>query len=115
MPEKEELFAELLTFDFYLREKAKSRPTFGKDLSPWREQIWQFYCKEEECPEFLKSYSSYHARQTMKMTHMEVFSYPVWEGKGKKKMDRCEGPVFVLFDYARRDALTGAASVHIVE
>lgn len=113
--DKRELFSELLTYDFYLRENAKSRPPFAKDLSPWRERIWQFYCKEEEKPEFLVAYSDYHARQTMKMTHMEVFSYPVWESPENGELVRQETPSFVLFDYAKRDALTGAAEVFILE
>lgn len=110
-----ELFSELLTFDFYLRENAKSRPAFARDLSLWREQFWQFYCKEEEHPEILAAYSSYHARQTMKMTHMEAFYYPVWDGPEKKEMGRFKEPVFVVFDYAKRDALTGAAAVNLLE
>ena len=111
---KEELFAELLTFDYYLRENAKSRPPFAKELSPWREQIWQFYCKEEEHPNILTAYSSYHARQTMKMTHMEVFYYPVWDGQEKKEMVRQDKPFFVLFDYAERDVLTVAAKIYLI-
>lgn len=111
---KAELFKELLTFDFYLRENAKSRPSFARDLSPWREQIWQFYCKEEEHPEILADYSSYHARQTMKMTHMEVFYYPVWEAQEKKEMIRQATPSLVLFDYAKRDGLTGAAEKYLI-
>ena len=52
-------------------------------------------------------------RQTMKMTHMEVFYYPVWDSQEEKEMLRCREPVFVLFDYAKRDALTGAAQTEI--
>lgn len=113
-PEKMGLFSELLTFDFYLRENAKSRPVFAKDLSSWREQIWQFYCREEEKPELLGAYSEYHARQTMKMTHMEVFYYPVWAGPENGELVRQETPSFVLFDYAERDALTGGAAVYVL-
>lgn len=112
--DKQELFAELLTFDFYLRENAKSRPVFAKDLSPWREKIWQFYCKEEEHPELLADYSDYHARQTMKMTHMEVFYYPVWADQENGELVRQENPSFVLFDYAERDVLTGAAKIYLI-
>lgn len=111
MPEEEELYRELLTFDYYLRENAKSRPEFGRDLSPWRDEIWEFYRKEEEEPEFLTSYRQYHARQTMKMTHMETFFYPVWEMENCGPGVRMEAPEFVLFDYGERDALTGNAKI----
>ncbi|MCM1134412.1 MAG: B12-binding domain-containing radical SAM protein, partial [Clostridium sp.] len=112
-PEGEELYGELLTFDFYLRENAKSRPNFSADLSKWRKEIWEFYQKEEAAPELLKNYRQYHARQTMKMTHMEAFYYPVWES-GKAVLERGQRPEFVLFDYGERDALTGNARVQAV-
>ncbi len=112
--EREELWRELLTFDFYLREKAKSRPCFGKDLSPYREEIWEIYQKEEREPELLKAYSHYHARQTMNMTHMEVFFYPVWEEEKEACCRRMQKPAFVLFDYGKRDALTGNAAAWVV-
>lgn len=113
-PGKSGLFAELLTFDYYLRENAKSRPPFSADLSPFREEIWRFYQREEAQPELLTAYSAYHARQTMKMTHMEAFHYPVWEKFLANEQTRQEEPYFILFDYAKRDALTGAASVQKV-
>lgn len=114
-PDKKDLFAELLTFDYYLRENAKSRPNFAPDLSLWREPIWNFYQKEEAAPKFLKAYSDYHARQTMKMTHMEAFHYQVWEKAGGLEWIRQKDPFFVLFDYAERDVLTGAAAFHEVK
>ncbi len=117
-----ELYRELLTFDYYLRENAKSRPAFGADLSPYRDEIWDFYRREEERPEILQGYKGCHARQAMKMTHMEVFRYPVWE-TGKEfagggclfKAKRMKEPYFVLFDYKKRDAVTGEACTHVLE
>lgn len=108
-PEKEELYRELLTFDYYLRENAKSRPDFSGDLTPYKEAIWAFYQKEEEKPELLTDYKGYHARQTMKMTHMDAFFYPVWEKEADKICVRGDTPGFVLFDYKHRNALTGEA------
>ncbi len=39
--QEEPRFRELLTFDYYLREHAKSRPGFAPDVTPWREEIRQ--------------------------------------------------------------------------
>ena len=78
-------------------------------MSPWRDKIWEFYQKEEEAPEFLGAYGQYHARQMMKMTHMEAFFYPVWESGNSGLAVRRQAPEFVLFDYGERDALTGNA------
>lgn len=83
-PEKEELYRELLTFDYYLRENAKNRPDFCRDLSLYRDSIWDFYRKEEEKPEILAEYKEYHARQTIKMTHMEAFFILCGKRKGKR-------------------------------
>ena len=111
-PEKEALYRELLTFDYYLRENAKTRPDFSSDLTPYRNEIWTFYQKEEENPELLIEYKEYHARQTMKMTHMDAFFYPVWENNAEKIQVRSKTPSFVLFDYMKRDALTKEAHVY---
>lgn len=113
-PGEQELYKELLTFDFYLRENAKSRPSFCRDLSGYHQQIWDFYQKEEENPKHLAGYAGYHARQTLKMTHMEVFYYPVWEKDSEKRYRKREEPYLVLFDYQVRNPLTQDAKVTII-
>lgn len=112
--EKKELYEELLTYDFYLRENAKSRPSFCRDLSGYHEQIWNFYQKEKTAPEFLPGYKEYHAKQTMKMTHMEVFYYPVWERNPEKICEKKEEPYFTLFDYQLRSPLTQDAKITVI-
>lgn len=113
-PGEQELYKELLTFDFYLRENAKNRPSFCRDLSGYHQQIWDFYQKEEENPKHLAGYAGYHARQTLKMTHMEVFYYPVWEKDPEKRYRKREEPYLVLFDYQVRNPLTQDAKVTII-
>ena len=110
-PEKNRLYQELLTYDYYLRENAKSRPSFCADLSPYRDEIWKFYQREEEKPLLLNNYREYHARQTMKMTHMDVFFYPVWNGGDAGLWEKSNKPMFVLFDYEKRNVLTKEAYV----
>lgn len=107
LPDKSELYRELLTFDYYLRENPKSRPTFMTDVSYYYDYIWKFYQREEVEPCYLQNYQGYHAKQMMKMTHMEPFFYPVWEELPEHTVIRQEQPVFILFDYDKRDALTG--------
>lgn len=109
--QNEELFRELLTFDFYLREKAKSRPAFAKDLGDRYREISAFYKKEEEAPDLLRGYveRGYDSRQMMRMTHMEIFHYPVWDEGWiaeytAEKMQNKEA-YFVLFDYEKRNPL----------
>ena len=114
VPERKELFRELLTFDFYLRENAKSRPAFCRDLTGDYEMIRQFYEQEEAWPYYLKEYAQYHARQVMKMTHMEMFHYPVWQ-QDADEWKLLEHPVMVLYDYQKRDPLTGDCAAVSIE
>lgn len=105
---EENLFRELLTMDFYLRENAKSRPEFSKDLTPYKEAMRAFYRKEAQERTILPDYTQYDARQMAKMTHIEVFDYDLNTGK------RLLQPVFLLFDYKNRSPLTYEASIHQV-
>lgn len=115
--EKEELYKELLTFDIYLRENMKSRPSFSKELqSEEKKRIREFYAREEEKPRYLKEYAGFHARQTSKMTHMELFHFPVWLEDGKEIVEGfSESGRYVLFDYKRRNPLNAEAAVHIID
>lgn len=112
--EGRELYEELLTFDFYLRENARSRPSFCRDLSVYYQQIRDFYQEEEENPKLLQGYAGYHAKQTLKMTHMEAFYYPVWEKDPEKVKRKREAAGLVLFDYQKRNPLTGDAAVMLI-
>lgn len=107
LPEQEALLRELLTYDMYLRENLKARTGFMKELKEWYPQIQCFYEKEEAKPELLPDYRGYHAKQLMKMTHMEVFAYPVWQESGQEQ--KLPESAYILFDYHARDPLTGDA------
>lgn len=109
-----DLYRELLTFDMYLRENLKSRPEFSADLVEYKDMIWMFYQREEESRNYLPKYKEYNGRQLSKMTHMEVFQYPVWEEEVLKVLVKAEKVQFVLFDYQNRDPLTYQAKVHII-
>ena len=61
----------------------------------------------------MPDYAAYDSRQLAKMTHMEVFDYPVWEQDIRKRTRRLEVPSMTLFDYRVRDALTYEAR-HLV-
>ena len=116
----EAVYRELLTYDLYLRENVKSRPDFAKDLTPYKDAMREFYRREEEERAYLPEYEAYDSKQLARMTHLEPFAYPVWEMpvrncEGKLGQSVGEGvnprkkPVFVLFDYEKRNPLTGDA------
>lgn len=95
-----DFYDQLMVLDLYARENLKTRPSWALDLKPYKRQIQAFYAKEEEQPEILKDYQEYQARQMEKMTHLEVFTYNVLEGKPEK------GCYPVVFDYKKRNPLT---------
>ena len=113
-PKRETLYRELLTFDLYLRENAKSRPSFAPPFRQGetaKERIARFYREEERDPRFLAAYvrEGCDGRQMARMTHVECFRFPVWEAEDAEGgiLRECEaGEVFyVLFDYRERDPL----------
>lgn len=112
--EREELYRELLTYDIYLRENMKSRPAFAKELSAYKGRMRDFYENGEKLREILPDYGEYQPKQIARMTHMEVFHYPVWEADGAGSMEKLEGPWLILFDYNRRNPLTDEAETKIV-
>lgn len=114
--EQLDMYKELLVYDMYLRENAKSRPGYAAGLTDFKDRIYDFYQAEERSRDLLAHYRQYNARQMMRMTHVDMFHYPVWNmkehlsaGRNTVQLDK---PVFLLFDYERRDALTGNAAVY---
>lgn len=85
---------ELLTYDYYLRENAKNRPSFAGENSMDKEKARLFY--ERECSEhaYLPAYAGYDKSQIRRMTHLEHFP----------KLGKT-----VLFDYMERNPLNQEA------
>ena len=117
----EAVYRELLTYDMYLRENLKSRPDFAKDLGAYKESFRIFYKQEEEMREYLPAYEAYDSKQLSRMTHLEPFTYPVWERMDKNVTkvsctDVVDGTkeYYVLFDYQERSPLTGEARTVVV-
>ena len=119
-PDGMELYRELAVYDLYLRENAKSRPVFALDEKPYHDQIVEFYQEEEKNRTYLPGYEEYHAKQLQRMTHLEVFSWPVqkkaWELISMLKRGEVpETKTAILFDYQNRDRLTDNARTAVVE
>ena len=62
-PDKEDMYRELLTFDIYLREKMKTRPSFTKSQDSLKEVSREIYQREEETRELLPAYAEYAASE----------------------------------------------------
>ncbi len=86
-------FRDRLMYDLYVRENIKSRPSFASDQSPYKKEVREFFMAEEENPKWLTDYAGFDSRQMAKMAHLE----------------HMEDGTFVLFDYKKRDPLSGNA------
>ncbi|MDR0948950.1 MAG: B12-binding domain-containing radical SAM protein [Lachnospiraceae bacterium] len=91
-PTYQKIVREKLTFDFYLRENAKTRPKFAPDREQWAESIRQFYRQEALQKKVLTTYGDCDSSQLRRLTHIEVFSDRAW-----------------LFDYQMRNPFTNNA------
>ena len=103
--EKEQLYKELLIFDIYLRENVKSRPDFASFLAIDKEVVRTFYEKEVENSKYLTGYEQFDAKQMARMTHLERFTYPVWNTGYEDIVVPLDGERYVLFDYKERNPL----------
>ena len=86
-------FRDSLMYDLYVRENIKSRPSFASDQSPYKKAVREFFMAEEESPQWLTDYAGFDSKQMAKMAHLE----------------HMEDGNFVLFDYKKRDSLSGNA------
>ncbi len=82
-------FRDRLMLDLYLRENAKSRPSFASDQTRMKMPIREFFQMEAEQPRWLLGYEGYDSRQMAKMAHLEAM----------------EDGSFLLFDYRNREPL----------
>lgn len=113
------LYRELAVYDMYLRENAKSRPAFASDQRSYYDRIAGFYREEEENRVYLPDYGEYQAKQLQRMTHLEIFEWPVdktaWELWEMSTEEKRQEETALLFDYRRRDPMYGNAAVMRVE
>lgn len=93
-PEKEKTFRDLLTLDYYFREKAKSRPSFSNEYD--YDCANEFY-NEENVSKYLPEYKEYDLKSVQRQTHYEYFKY----------LDKS-----VLFDYRIRDVINHNAKTY---
>ena len=99
-PKKVQYDRELLIYDYYLRENAKTRPEFAGEYKVSKEELRTFYENEEEKRKYLVNYQAYDRNQMRKMTHLEYFSY-----FGK----------YILFDYMEKNPLNQEARTCVAD
>ena len=99
-PQKLERYRELLVYDYYLRENAKSRPEFAGESRITTGELREFYALEEVRRKYLPGYENYDKNQMRKMTHLEYFPL------ARK---------YVLFDYLQKNPLNQEARTCMID
>lgn len=94
------LFREYLTYDLYLRENVKNRPSFALPAESAKSAVHDILHKESETHEIFPELIACNYRELTKTLHVEVFEHIF------------EKPSAVLFCYQRRDPVTGNCVVH---
>ena len=94
-PEEKDRYRKLLTVDYYLRERAKARPSFAPDETPYKEELRRI------------------RRLAPGETHVEALSgeeAALLRGE-KAEAGKNRGPAYLIFDYEKRSPLTGDAGL----
>lgn len=86
---------EALVYDLYSRENCKSRPSWAEDMSRFK-HMTHWYCRNG------------------KMSHVEPFHY-AFEKMEEQVPDKLEEPIWVWFNYEKRNPLTHCAECRNVE
>lgn len=99
-PEERDSCRELLTIDYYRRERAKARPSFAPDQSPYQDALRSIR-KELPRQVHIEALSARDAARLRK--GVEEAAEAAGTARGE------DDPVFLVFDYERKDPLTGDA------
>ncbi len=90
----EKTVRQMLTFDYYLRDYARKRPSFALEQDSYKEEI-RAVC--------LNAFPDSSYKDVIRDYHIEVFVPPFTDTKQ-----------FVLFDYQHRDPLDQNATIRVL-
>ena len=89
-PEDEDRYREFLTIDYYLRERAKARPSFAPDPDPYKKTLREI------------------RQRAPKQVHVEALSR-----ENAAALFGEQDPLYLIFDYEKRNPLTGDACLSV--
>ena len=103
----------LLTYDYYLRENAKSRPSWAKE-EPIEKSVYHAFFKNGGTEEICLSREGYDSKAAARMMHIEpvVTEAVFWIEEIRKNIR--EEYVYCLYDYENRNPLSKDAKVEIL-
>lgn len=122
-----EVLDSLLSYDYYLRENAKSRPSWAKE-EPIEKSEYQAFFKNGGNDELCLEQEGYDSKAAARMMHIEpvvkeVAQYIIGEATEitsqnddglSNVMNNKENIIYCLFDYDHRNPLSKSAKVHFL-
>ncbi len=114
------VFDDLLTYDYYLRENAKTRPSWAKE-EPIPKEIFQNFFRSggNALHSLVAEGEKYDAKTTSRKMHVEPVSYEAFTKihclHGENKVCGKPEEVYCLFDYDERNAFSKDAKVVFLE
>lgn len=112
-----EVLEDLLTYDYYLRENAKSRPGWRKEQAIEKDAYNQFFKNggTDEWRLFCEGYDSKAAARTMHLEQVNAISVKWLQKDGMENAPEPNGEVmYCLFDYTQRNPLSKDAEAHFL-
>lgn len=106
----------LLTFDYYLRENAKSRPSWAKE-EPIEKSVYHAFFKNGGTEEIALAGEGYDSKTAARMMHIEpiVCEAAEWISDTEDKKDKQKKELlYCLFDYNKRNPLSKDAEVVVL-
>lgn len=107
--DKNGLLSEMLTYDLYLRENMKTRPSFIAKNDSYYDKICKAYADETYIRKLLPDYDGYTTKQMQRMTHVERFSFDVEQFLENNRIVMKE--TYLLFDYKNVNPVDKSARV----
>ncbi|MCR5702357.1 MAG: B12-binding domain-containing radical SAM protein [Lachnospiraceae bacterium] len=108
------IFDSLLTFDYYLRENAKSRPVWRKESLIDKKDYNGFFIAGGN-DELSFDEESYDSKAAMRSMHIEpIVAKSIKWIEYKETHKTTEELYYVVFDYSKRNPLTGDASYNLI-
>lgn len=109
--EETEIFREVLTYDLYEREYVKNPPSFVAVRSePVKKAIRSFFDRECKKRQVISGYDGLVTKQLYNLLYVDCFTVDMETLKETGAVKRTK-PVYLMFDYRRRNPLDHAAAV----
>jgi radical SAM superfamily enzyme YgiQ (UPF0313 family) len=113
----EDIFLELLKFDYLREERALQLPDFFRkcEVDNYQQRFYDFLNDTNHVAAFLPDYTGLTAREISKRVQIEVFACDVVALAADSKAAAIQTPTVILFQYEHRDRIYNRAKFDKIE